>query len=148
MPMLFPKKVKHRKWFTMRQHPDKEAAHAETRGISIAFGSHGLKAMGYARVTSNQLEAARKVAMHHAGKTGKVWIRVFPDHPYTQKPAEVKMGKGKGDPKGFCFEVLPGRMIFEVEGATEAESREGLRKAGTKLPVKCRIISRAELGAL
>jgi len=81
--MLFPKKVKHRKWFTMRQHPVKESLHADTRGIKISFGSYGLKAMEYGRVTSNQIEAARKVTMHHAGKTGKVWIRIFPDHPFT-----------------------------------------------------------------
>ncbi len=105
--MLFPKKVKHRKWFTMRMHPVKEANHADTRGIKISFGSHGLKAMDYARVTSNQIEAARKVISRYASKTGKVWIRIFPDHPFTQKPAEVKMGKGKGDPVGFIAEVKP-----------------------------------------
>ncbi|MFA6458796.1 MAG: 50S ribosomal protein L16 [Candidatus Paceibacterota bacterium] len=140
--MLFPKKVKHRKWFTMRQHPVKEAAHADTRGIKLAFGSFGLKAMEYARVTSNQIEAARKVTMHHAGKTGKVWIRVFPDHPFTEKPAEVKMGKGKGEPIGFITEVKPGRIIFEIDGVDSAVAEEALRKAGTKLPVKTRIISR------
>ena len=141
--MLYPKKVKHRKWFTMRQHPVKEAAHADTRGLTLAFGSFGLKAMGYARVTSNQIEAARKVAMHHAGKTGKVWIRVFPDHPFTQKPAEVKMGKGKGDPQGFIAEVKPGRIVFEIDGVEPAAALEALRKAGTKLPVKTRTVSRS-----
>ncbi len=140
--MLFPKKVKHRKWFTMRQHPVKEAAHADTRGIKLTFGSFGLKALEYARVTSNQIEAARKVTMHHAGKTGKVWIRVFPDHPYTQKPAEVKMGKGKGDPVGFIAEVKPGRIVFEIDGVEPAIAEEALRKAGTKLPLKTRVVSR------
>lgn len=141
--MLYPKKVKHRKWFTMRQHPVKEAAHADTRGIKVAFGSYGLKAMAYARITSNQIEAARKVAMHHAGKTGKVWIRVFPDHPFTQKPAEVKMGKGKGDPQGFIAEVKPGRIMFEIDGVEPAVAAECMRKAGTKLPVKTKVVSRA-----
>lgn len=141
--MLLPKKVKHRKWFTFRQNPKKEAAHAETRGISLAFGSYGLKAMNYARVTSNQIEAARKVAMHSAGKTGKIWIRVFPDHPYTQKPAEVKMGKGKGDLAGFIAEVKPGRIVFEIDGVDAKAAAEAMRKAGAKLPVKTKLISRA-----
>jgi large subunit ribosomal protein L16 len=127
----------------MRQHPAKEAAHADTRGINLTFGSFGLKALEYARVTSNQIEAARKVTMHHAGKTGKVWIRVFPDHPYTQKPAEVKMGKGKGDLVGFIAEVKPGRVVFEIDGVEPAVAAEALRKAGTKLPMKTKIISRA-----
>jgi large subunit ribosomal protein L16 len=141
--MLFPKKVKHRKWFTKRKHPTKEANHAETRGIDINFGSYGLKAMAYARVTSNQIEAARKVAMHHAGKTGKVWIRIFPDHPFTQKPAEVKMGKGKGDPQGFVAVVKPGRIMFEIDGVEPKVAAECMRKAGTKLPVKTKVVSRA-----
>lgn len=126
----------------MRQHPLKESAHPDTRGIKLAFGSFGLKALEYARVTSNQIEAARKVTMHHAGKTGKVWIRVFPDHPFTQKPAEVKMGKGKGDLVGFVAEVKPGRIIFEIDGVEATVAEEALRKAGTKLPVKTRVIAR------
>lgn len=140
--MLFPKKVKHRKWFTMRMNSVKEAAHVDTRGIELSFGSYGLKAMKYARITSNQIEAARKVAMHHVGKTGKIWIRVFPDHPFTQKPAEVKMGKGKGDPVGFVAEVKPGRIVFEIDGVEPKVAAEALRKAGTKLPVKTKIINR------
>mgnify|MGYP003887881381 FL=1 len=140
--MLFPKKVKHRKWFTMRTHPAKEAAHADTRGTKVSFGSFGLKAMEYARITSNQLESARKVMARYATKSGKVWIRVFPDHPYTQKPAEVKMGKGKGDPVGFIAEVKPGRIMFEIDGVDQIVATEALRKAGTKLPVKTRVVSR------
>jgi large subunit ribosomal protein L16 len=140
--MLVPKKVKHRKWFTMRQHPLKESSHADTRGIKLAFGSYGIKAINYARITSNQIEAARKAIMHHAGKTGKVWIRVFPDHPFTQKPAEVKMGKGKGDLVGFITEVKPGRIMFEIDGVEADVAAEALRKAGTKLPVKTKIVSR------
>jgi len=140
--MLVPKKVKYRKWFTMRQHPVKEALHADTRGIKVSFGSFGLKAMEYGRVTSNQIEAARKVTMHHAGKTGKVWIRVFPDHPYTQKPAEVKMGKGKGDIVGYIAEVKPGRVVFEIDGVEATIAMEALRKAGTKLPLKTKVVAR------
>lgn len=140
--MLFPKKVKHRKWFTMRMHPEKEAAHADTRGIKVSFGSFGLKAMNYARITSNQIEAARKVMARYATKSGKVWVRIFPDHPYTQKPAEVKMGKGKGDPVGFIAEVKPGRVMFEIDGVDQVVAQEALRKAGTKLPVKTKVVAR------
>ena len=140
--MLFPKKVKHRKWFTMRTHPDKEMSHADTRGVKLAFGSVGLKAMKYSRITSNQIEAARKVMARYATKSGKVWIRIFPDHPFTQKPAEVKMGKGKGDPVGFIAEVKPGRIMFEIDGVDAVVAAEALRKAGTKLPVKTKIVSR------
>lgn len=141
--MLAPKKVKHRKWFTMRKNPLKESTHAETRGVTISFGSYGLKATEFARITSNQIEAARKAAMHHAGKTGKIWIRIFPDHPFTQKPAEVKMGKGKGDLQGFVALVKPGRIIFEIDGVEPKVAEEAMRKAGTKMPVKTKIVSRA-----
>jgi large subunit ribosomal protein L16 len=140
--MLFPKKVKHRKHFTKRKHPVKEANKMETRGITVAFGSYGLKAMGYARVTSNQIEAARKVMTRYATKSGKVWIRVFPDMPFTQKPAEVKMGKGKGDPVGFIAEVRPGRVMFEIDGVDTKIATEALRKAGTKLPLKTKVVAR------
>lgn len=140
--MLFPKKVKHRKHFTKRKHPVKEANKMETRGITVDFGSYGLKAMGYARVTSNQIEAARKVMTRYATKSGKVWIRVFPDMPFTQKPAEVKMGKGKGDPVGFIAEVRPGRVMFEIDGVDNKIATEALRKAGTKLPLKTKVVAR------
>lgn len=140
--MLYPKKVKHRKHFTKRKNPVKEAAKMETRGIEVSFGSYGLKAMKYARITSNQIEAARKVMARYATKSGKVWIRIFPDQPYTEKPAEVKMGKGKGDPQGFTAEVRPGRIMFEIDGVEQAVAHEALRKAGTKLPVKTKIVAR------
>ncbi len=140
--MLFPKKVKHRKHFTKRKHPVKEANQMETRGITVAFGSYGLKAMKYGRITSNQIEAARKVMARYATKSGKVWIRIFPDQPYTQKPAEVKMGKGKGDPVGFTAEVKPGRVMFEIDGVENAVAAEALRKAGTKLPIKTKVVAR------
>ncbi|MDO8482294.1 MAG: 50S ribosomal protein L16 [bacterium] len=138
--MLLPKKVKYRKWHTSRRNAKR--AWVETRGTELSFGSFGLKAVAAARVESKQLEAARKVLARSAGKLGKVWIRIFPDRPFTQKAAEVGMGKGKGDIQGYCVQVRPGRMIFELDGIPEAGAREALRKAGTKLPVKIRIVSR------
>ena len=139
--MLLPKKVKFRKWQTGRMN--KKAMTPETRGVKLAFGSYGLKAESQARVKSTQIEAARKVISRTLTKSGKYWVRIFPDRPYTAKAAEVGMGKGKGDPQGYCFDVMPGRIIFEVDGADEKTAREALRKAGTKLPVKTRIIARA-----
>lgn len=139
--MLFPKKVKHRKWQRARLS-DEKLARPETRGITVAFGSFGLKAETPARVMSNQIEAARRAMTRNAGKTAKIWIRIFPDRPVTAKAAEVPMGKGKGDPQGYCFEVRPGRVLFEIDGVTEAVARESLRKAGTKLPVRTRIVAR------
>ena len=138
--MLVPKKVKHRKWQTMRRNPKRVGL--ATRGTTISFGSFALKATGAARIKSNQIEAARKVLSRASGKTGKIWIRIFPDMPYTRKPAEVKLGKGKGELEGYVAPVLPGRIIFELDGVTEVVAREALRKAGTKLPVKTRIIAR------
>jgi len=138
--MLLPKKVKFRKWQSDRSNPKKPRI--ETRGTTLSFGSFGLKALATDRIKSNQIESARKVMARHLGKTGKVWIRIFPDRPYTAKPPELGMGKGKGDPKGYCFEVGPGRVIFEVDGVSDAVAREALRKAGTKLPVKTKIVSR------
>ncbi|MBP9782255.1 MAG: 50S ribosomal protein L16 [Candidatus Pacebacteria bacterium] len=140
--MLFPKKVKHRKWQTARLSEAK-LARPETRGITVAFGSFALKAETPARVASNQIESARRAMSRHAGKTAKVWIRIFPDRPVTKKAAEVPMGKGKGDPDRYVFEVRPGRILFEIDGVTEEVAREALRKAGTKLPVKTRIVARA-----
>lgn len=138
--MLLPKKVKHRKWQTSRVNPKKIGV--ETRGTNLDFGSYGIKATSAYRITSNQIESARKVIARSSGKTGRIWIRVFPDRPWTQKAAEVGMGKGKGDPQGYCVEVKPGRVIFEVDGIDEATAKEALRKAGSKLPIKTRIISR------
>lgn len=138
--MLFPKKVKYRKWQTLREHPDKIGV--SSRGTTVAFGSYGLKSLEPKRILSKQIEAARKALSRHLGKTGKLWIRIFPDMPITKKPAEVKMGKGKGDPEAYVVPVKPGRVLFEVDGVTEAVAREALRKAGTKLPVKTKIVSR------
>ena len=139
--MLFPKKVKHRKWQSKRSSKVKEAR-PETKGITVAFGSFGLKAETDRRITSNQIESARRAMVRSGGKTAKFWIRVFPDRPFTQKGAEVPMGKGKGDPKGYCFEVRPGRILFEIDGVPEVAAREALRKAGTKLPIKTKIVAR------
>ena len=139
--MLFPKKVKFRKWQTGRKKPA-VLVRPETRGITLAFGSFGLKATTPARVRSNQIESARKVIARYVSKTGKVWIRIFPDRPYTAKPAEVPMGNGKGDPQGYCFEVRPGRMIFEVDGVADEVAESALTKAGAKLPFKTKVVRR------
>jgi len=138
--MLLPKKIKHRKWHTMREHPDKVGV--ASRGTEVSFGSFGLKSMSAFRVESKQIEAARKALSRHLSKTGKLWIRIFPDMPVTKKPAEVKMGKGKGNPEAYVARVRPGRMIFEVDGVSEEVAREALRKAGTKLPLKTKIVKR------
>ena len=113
-----------------------------TRGVTVAFGSHGLKATTHARVRSNQLESARKVVVRSLGKTGKMWLRVFPDKPFTQKPPEVKLGKGKGDPQGYEVEVWPGRILFEVDGVTDAVAVQTLTKAAKKLPLKAKVVAR------
>lgn len=140
--MLIPKKVKFRKWQVGRVNP--KAFTPDTRGVTISFGSFALKAESQARVKSNQIESARKVIARTLTKAGKYWVRIFPDRPFTQKAAQMGMGKGKGDPQGYCFEVLPGRIIFEVDGIEESIAREALRKAGSKLPVKTRIVARVQ----
>jgi large subunit ribosomal protein L16 len=138
--MLFPKKVKFRKWHTMRRNAKKSKT--STRGTTVAFGSHGLKAITHARLRSNQLESARKVVVRSLGKTGKMWLRVFPDKPFTQKPPEVKLGKGKGDPVGYEIEVWPGRVLFEVDGVGEVVAKATLEKASKKLPLKTKVVTR------
>ena len=141
--MLFPKKVKHRKWQIGRKHPSKFLS-ADTRGITVAFGSYGLKATSHSRVRSNQIEAARRVISRTLGKTGRTWIRIFPDKPITKKAAEVGMGKGKGDPDHFVFEVYPGRVLFEIDGVPEDVAKEAFRKATAKLPVKTKFVRRED----
>jgi len=138
--MLLPKKVKYRKWQTGRENSKKVGN--ETRGTLVSFGSFGLKATSAGRLRSPEIEAARKTIAHSLGKTGKLWTRIFPDRPYTQKPAEVKMGKGKGDPQGYEAVIRPGRILFEVDGIPEADAREVLRKGGTKVRVHTKIVSR------
>ncbi|MCA9365539.1 50S ribosomal protein L16 [Candidatus Kaiserbacteria bacterium] len=144
--MLFPKKVKHRKWQVGRKSEVKRMS-PDTRGVTVAFGSYGLKAITDSRVTSNQIEAARRVISRTLGKTGKTWIRIFPDKPITKKAAEVPMGKGKGDPSHFVFEVRPGRILFEIDGVSEEIAREALRKATAKLPLKAKFVRRNETRA-
>ena len=124
----------------MRRNPKRVGV--ASRGATVAFGSFGLKALTPARIRSQQIEAARKVLSRSIGKAGRLWIRIFPDMPYTKKPAEVKLGKGKGDLQGYAAPVLAGRVLFEVEGIEEVMAREALRKAGTKLPLKTKVISR------
>lgn len=138
--MLLPKKVKFRKSHRFRENANKEKI--STRGNSVVFGSFGLKAEASHRIKSNQIEAARKTITRFVQKSGKIWIRIFPDMPVTSKPPEVGMGKGKGDLVGYVAQVRPGTIIFEVDGLDEVKAREALRKAGSKLPVKTKIVSR------
>jgi len=140
--MLFPKKVKHRKWQVTRRNRKVLNAKVETRGLTLANGSHGMIATTQARITSNQIESARKVIARSLGKSGRIWIRIFPDRPFTRKAAEVPMGSGKGAPEGFCFETYAGRMLFEVDGVTPEIAKEAFRKANSKLPVKTKVVSR------
>ncbi len=135
-----PKKVKFRKSHTFRKNPEKIGV--ETRGTKVSFGSFGLKAISYGRIKSNQIESARKTIAHSMSKNGKIWIRIFPDHPYTQKPAEVKLGKGKGELQGYVALVKPGRVLFEIDGMDEITAKEILRKGGTKLPVDSKFVTR------
>ena len=138
--MLLPKKVKYRKWQTARR--DLTKGKVDVRGSELSFGSFGLKAAAPGRIRSNQIEAARKTIARQMQKTGKMWTRIFPDRPFTQKGAEVGMGKGKGDPQGYEVEVFPGRVLFEIDGLGDALAKEALRKAGAKLPVKTKVIAR------
>lgn len=138
--MLFPKKVKYRRWHTARKNANKKVV--ATRGVEVSFGSYGLKALTAVRMTSNQIEAARKVISRSTGKVGKTWIRVFPDRPFTRKGAEVPMGAGKGNPEGFVAVIKPGRILFELDGVTEDVAKEAFRKAGAKLPVKTVMVKR------
>jgi len=134
--MLTPKKVKHRKWMKGRSKG------VETRGTELSFGSYGLKAYGTKWVSARQLEAARRAIIRYLRKGGKMWIRVFPDKPVTQKGAETPMGGGKGAVDHYVVPVKPGRVLFEVEGIPEAQAREALRKASAKLAVKTKFIKK------
>lgn len=136
--MLFPKKVKYRKWQRLRGHETRIAS----RGTTLAFGSFGIRTMSQAEITARQIESARKVLTRYVQKGGRMWIRIFPDKPITMKPPEVGMGKGKGDPAFYVAPVEPGRVLFEIDGITKEKAYEALRKAGSKLPVKSKIIAR------
>ncbi len=141
--MLAPKKVKYRKIQKGRVRG------AESRGLELAFGDFGLKSVETALVDARALEAARIALTRHIKRGGRVWIRVFPDKPFTKKPAETRMGKGKGPPEGWVAVVRPGRILFEMEGVDRATALEAMRLASHKLPVKTIVIEREEgsLGA-
>lgn len=114
------------------------------RGAEISFGEYALKAMDAAWITSKQIEAGRVAINRHVKRGGKLWIRIFPDKPITKKPAETRMGSGKGAPEGWVAVVKPGRVLFEMEGVDEATAREAFRLAAAKLPIKTRFVSRKE----
>jgi len=137
--MLVPSRVKHRK--TQRRRMKGKAY----RGSAVHFGQLGLKALEPAWITANQIEAARIAINRKIKKSGKVWIRIFPDKPYTKKPAETRMGSGKGSPEGFVAVVRPGRVMFEVEAPSEELAREALASAAHKLPIQTRIVERDNL---
>ena len=134
--MLAPKKVKHRK-----QHRGRRRGMAKG-GTEIHFGDYGLVALEPAWITNRQIEAARVAITRHIRRGGKVWINIFPDKPYTKKPAETRMGSGKGSPEGWVAVVKPGRVMFELAGVPEPLAREALRLAGHKLPVKTKFVRR------
>jgi large subunit ribosomal protein L16 len=134
--MLQPNKTKYRK-----QQKGKNRGLA-SRGDKVSFGSYALKATGRGRLTSRQIEAARIAITRHIKRRGKVWIRVFPDKPVSKKPAEVRMGKGKGNPEYWVAQVQPGRVIYELEGVPEDVAQEAMRRAAAKLPMKTRFITR------
>ena len=133
--MLMPKRVKFR-----RQHRGRMKGFA-TRGSSISFGEYGLKAIEPCWLTNKQIEAARVAIMRHIKRSGKLWIRVFPDKPITKKPAETRMGKGKGAPEGWVAVVKPGRVIFELEGVPEDLARRAMTLASAKLPLKTKFVT-------
>jgi large subunit ribosomal protein L16 len=136
--MLSPKKQKFRKAFKGRV-PSKAKA-----GTTLAFGSFGLKSLDMERVTARQIEAARRAATRHMKRQGKLWIKIFPDLPVSKKPAEVRMGKGKGSPEFFAVRVSPGRIMFEIEGVTDDVAVRALELASAKLPVRTKIVRRYE----
>ena len=137
--MLMPKRVKHRRVQRGR------LTGAASRGITVTHGDFGLQALEPAWITSNQIEAARIAMTRHTKRGGKVWIKIFPDKPVTEKPAETRMGSGKGSPEYWVAVVKPGRVMFEIAGVTEEVAREALRLASHKLPVKCKIVKREEI---
>ena len=140
--MLMPKKTKFRKVHRGRRR-------GETKGQStVQFGDYGLKAMDRGWITNRQIEAARIAMTRKIKRGGKVWINVFPDKAYTKKPAETRMGSGKGSPEGWVAVIKPGRVLFEMGGVTEQVAKEAMKLAAAKLPMKTRVISAAETGVL
>lgn len=136
--MLFPKKQKYRKAQKGRVPPKAKA------GTTLAFGDFGLKSLDATRITSRQIEAARRAAVRYMKRQGKLWIKIYPDIPVSKKPAEVRMGKGKGAPEFFAVRVSPGRILFEVDGVTEEIANQALALASAKLPVRTKIVRRYE----
>lgn len=137
--MLAPKRVKHRKQQKGRMRG------TAFRGSSVSFGDFGLKAVECGRITSRQIEAARIAITRHVKRGGKVWIRIFPDKPISKKPAETRMGKGKGSPEAWVAVVKPGRVLYELKGVPEVIAREALRLAAHKLPISTRFVSRQDV---
>lgn len=136
--MLVPKKVKHRKWHKPRRANKGVASRTNT----VAFGNFGLKALSHSWVTSRQIEAARRVLTRYVKRTGKIWIRIFPDRPVTQKGSEVPMGKGKGSPDHYVCTVKPGTVMFEMAGIPEDQARKALESAKHKLPLKATFVKK------
>ena len=134
--MLQPKRTKFRKAFKGRIHGQAKG------GTTLVYGSHGLKAMEPERLTARQIEAMRRAIVRHMKRAGRNWMRVFPDVPVTKKPAEVRMGSGKGSPELWVARVKPGRIIFEVDGVSDQIAREALELGAAKLPIRCRIVTR------
>ncbi|MBU9720217.1 MULTISPECIES: 50S ribosomal protein L16 [Bacillaceae] len=138
--MLMPKRVKFR-----REHRGKMRGRAKG-GTEVAFGEYGLQALEPSWITNRQIEAARIAMTRYMKRGGKVWIKIFPDKPYTAKPLEVRMGSGKGAPEGWVAVVKPGKILFEIAGVSEEVAREALRLASHKLPIKCKFVKREEVG--
>ena len=134
--MLSPKRVKHRKTHKGRM---RGMAH---RGSKVSFGEYGLQALEPSWISNRQIESARVAVTRHIKRGGKVWIRIFPDKPITSKPAETRMGKGKGAPEGWVAVVKPGRIMFELEGVDETTAQRAMELAAAKLPIKCRFVAR------
>ncbi|KZK78949.1 50S ribosomal protein L16 [Pseudovibrio sp. W64] len=134
--MLQPKRTKFRKQHKGRIHGNAKG------GTDLNFGAFGLKAMEPERITARQIEAARRAMTRYMKRAGRVWIRIFPDVPVSSKPAEVRMGKGKGSPEYWACRVKPGRIMFEMDGVSEDIAREAMRLAAAKLPIKCRFVQR------
>lgn len=137
--MLSPKKVKYRKSQKGRM---KGAAY---RGCNLNFGEFGLQAVDCGKISSKQIEAARIAMTRHVKRGGKIWIRLFPDKPFTKKPAEVRMGKGKGAPEGWVAVIRPGRVLYEMTGVSREMAKEALRLAAHKLPIKTRFVERSDI---
>ena len=138
--MLLPKRVKHR-----RQQRGRLKGTA-TRGNTVTYGEYGLQALEPCWITSNQIEAASIAMTHYIKRGGQVWIKIFPDKPVTEQPAETRMGKGKGSPEYWVAVVKPGRVMFEIAGVDETVAREALRLASHKLPIKCKFVKKEEGG--